>query len=233
MIWIGELRDGKIMYKVCIFDLDGTLTDSLESLTFSVNETLREMKLPEITSEQCRSFVGNGARYLMEKAITVSGRTHLKRLDEAMERYGRIFDANCTYHVIPYPGILAMLEEMEQKKIALAVLSNKPHRQAVHVVEEIFGKGRFQIIQGQKDNVPRKPDPAAALWIADMLHVTPEETVYIGDSEVDVATGKAAGMLTIGVSWGFRKRHVLEEAGAEYIADVPEEIMKWINIGRF
>lgn len=220
------------MYKACIFDLDGTLTDTLESLTFSVNETLKEMNLSEITEEQCRLFVGNGARFLMEKAVSVSGVEHLNRLDEAMERYGRIFDANCTYHVIPYPGVLPMLEEMSRKGIALAVLSNKSHRQAVHVVEEIFGKDRFQWIQGQKDNVPRKPDPTAALQIAEELGASPEETIYIGDSEVDVATGTAAGMLTIGVSWGFRERHVLEDAGAEHIADSPQEIMKLIN-GRF
>lgn len=217
------------MYKACIFDLDGTLTDTLESLTFSVNETLKEMELPKITAEQCRSFVGNGARFLMEKAVSVSGEEHLSRLDEAMERYGRIFDANCTYHVLPYPGVLSMLEEMSREGLVLAVLSNKPHRQAVHVVEEIFGKDRFQWIQGQKDNVPRKPDPAAALQIAGELGVSPEETIYIGDSEVDVATGMAAGMLTIGVSWGFRERKVLEDAGAEYIACSPQEIMKLIN----
>lgn len=217
------------MYKACIFDLDGTLTDTLESLTYSVNETLKEMDLPEITSEQCRAFVGNGARVLMEKALAASGDENLSRLEEGMERYGRIFDQNCTYHVVPYPGILSMLEEMHQKGMSLAVLTNKPHRQAVHVVEEIFGKDRFQIIQGQKEGVPRKPDPTAALQIAERFHATPEETVYIGDSEVDVATGMAAKMMTIGVSWGFRKRQVLEEAGAKYIADRPDEIMEWIN----
>lgn len=122
-----------------------------------------------------------------------------------------------------------MLEEMSRKGIELAVLSNKPHRQAVHVVEEIFGKGSFQWIQGQKDNVPRKPDPTAALQIASELGVSSEETIYIGDSEVDVATGLAAGMFTIGVSWGFRERKVLEDAGAENIADSPQEVMKLIN----
>lgn len=216
------------MYKACIFDLDGTLTDTLDSLTYSVNETLKEMNLPEITSEQCRAFVGNGARYLMEKAVSVS-EEHLSRLEEAMERYGRIFDQNCTYHVVPYDGILSMLEELHQKGMQLAVLTNKPHKQAVHVVEEIFGKDRFQIIQGQKEGVPRKPDPTAAISIAQQFGITPAETVYIGDSEVDVATGLAAKMLTIGVSWGFRKRQVLEEAGATCIADHPSEIMEWIE----
>ena len=153
---IGK-RMGMRMDKVCIFDLDGTLTNTLESLTFSVNETLKEMQLPKITSRQCRAFVGNGARVLMEKAITVSGKAHISRLDEAMEIYGRIFDENCTYHVIPYPGILSMLEALSREGIVLAVLSNKPHRQAVHVVEQIFGKERFQIVRGQQEGIPRKP----------------------------------------------------------------------------
>lgn len=217
------------MYKACIFDLDGTLTDTLESLTFSVNETLKEMGLAKIDAAQCRQFVGNGARVLMEKALKASGEETLERLDEAMEVYGRIFDANCTYHVVPYDGIPEMLTAMKEAGMKLAVLSNKPHRQAVHVVEEIFGKGTFQGIQGQKEGIPRKPDPTAAILMAEALGAEAEECVYIGDSEVDVATGMAARMRTIAVSWGFRERNILEEAGAVCIADTPKEIIKLIE----
>lgn len=217
------------MYKLCIFDLDGTLTDTLESLSFSVNATLKELGLPAIREERCRQFVGNGARVLMERSLIEAGEKDPGRIEEAMQTYGRIFDANCTYHVVPYDGIHEMLETMKQKGLLLAVLSNKPHRQAVHVVEEIFGKGLFCHIQGQKEGIPRKPDPKAALQIAEKLGVSPEEAVYIGDSEVDIATGKAAHMKTIGVEWGFRSRAVLEEAGAEHIAGSPEEVMKLIE----
>lgn len=217
------------MYKACIFDLDGTLTDTLESLTFSVNETLKEMGLSEIDAVQCGQFVGNGARVLMEKALKASGEKTLERIEEAMEVYGRIFDANCTYHVVPYDGIPEMLSAMKKAGLKLAVLSNKPHRQAVHVVEEIFGKEMFQGIQGQKEGIPRKPDPTAAIMMAEALGAAPEECIYIGDSEVDVATGMAARMRTIAVSWGFRERAVLEEAGAVCIADAPEKIMKLIE----
>ena len=217
------------MYKICIFDLDGTLTDTLDSLTFSVNETLKEMGLAPITREQCRMFVGNGARVLMEKALWESAKAGPERLDEAMEIYGRIFDANCTYHVIPYDGIPELLEEMRARGISLAVLSNKPDRQAVHVVEEIFGKDTFQWIQGQKEGIPRKPDPYAALQIAGKLGARPEESLYVGDSEVDIATGMAAEMKTIGVSWGFRGRDSLAGAGAGLIVDTPEEILNLIT----
>lgn len=217
------------MYKVCIFDLDGTLTNTLESLTYSVNETLSEMGLSQITAAECRQFVGNGARVLMEKALRAVGDEKLLRIDEAMEVYGRIFDANCTYHVVPYPGILEMLDAMAEAGLKLAVLSNKPHQQTVHVVEEIFGTGRFQKIQGQKEGIPRKPDPTAAILIASELGADVSETVYVGDSEVDIATGTAAHMKTIGVSWGFRERKILEGAGAGCIADSPDKIMKLIE----
>ena len=135
--------------KACIFDLDGTLTDTLESLTYSVNETLKEMELSPITDKECESFVGNGAKVLMECSLRAAGEENLDRLNEAMERYGRIFDANCTYHVIPYEGITEMLEALKKKNVRLAVLSNKPHRQTVKVVREIFGEGVFDCIEGQ------------------------------------------------------------------------------------
>src|SRR5699024_10179093 len=145
------------MYKACIFDLDGTLTDTLDSLTFSVNETLKEIGLPQITEDQCRIFVGNGAKVLIEKALRAGGDTELKHFDEAMAAYRRIFDENCTYHVVPYPGVKEMLAQMRAMGLKLAVLSNKPDRQAVHVVSEIFGEGVFDRVQGQRDGTPRKP----------------------------------------------------------------------------
>lgn len=217
------------MYKACIFDLDGTLTDTLDSLTFSVNETLKEMGLPPITRDECRMFVGNGAKVLLEKSLKASGEKDLARLDEAMQRYDRIFKTGCTYHVVPYDGIMELLSKLKSAGIRMAVLSNKPDRDALSVVEEIFGTDTFQWIQGQKEGVPRKPDPAAALDIAQKLQADASETLYIGDSEVDIATGRAAGMKTIGVSWGFRGREALREAGAELIMDSPLEIFEFIN----
>ena len=214
------------MIRAFIFDLDGTLTDTLESLTYSVNETMKEIGLPGITSGQCREFVGNGAKVLIEKTLKASGDEELARFDEAFAAYQRIFDKCCTYRVKPYPGIPEMLIEMKERGLRLGVLSNKPDRQAVHVVEEIFGKGVFDHIQGQKDDVPRKPDPTAVLSIAGKFGASPSETLYIGDSEVDIVTGKAAHMDTVAVSWGFRSRNELEAAGAERIADTADEILR-------
>ena len=217
------------MDKVCVFDLDGTLTDTLESLTISVNMTLEEMGLSAITAQQCRLFVGNGARVLLKKALEVSGDAEADRLEEAMLRYGRIFDQHCTYHVVPYEGIREMLSELKEEGYHLAVLSNKPHRQTVSVVESIFGKDVFELIQGQRNGIPRKPDPTAVLDMLRQFGSSPEQAVYIGDSEVDIATGLAARMQTIGVTWGFRSKKILEEAGAKKTADHPREIVKLIK----
>ncbi|MBU3876973.1 HAD-IA family hydrolase [Faecalicatena sp. AGMB00832] len=217
------------MYKACIFDLDGTLTDTLDSLTFSVNETMKEMGLLEITREQCRMFVGNGSKVLLEKALQASGKDAAGRLEEALLRYERIFRTGCTYHVVPYDGITELLAELKAAGIKTAVLSNKPDSNARSVVEEIFGTDMFAWVQGQKEDVPRKPDPAAAIEIAKRLDALPSETIYIGDSEVDIATGTAAKMKTIGVSWGFRTKEALKEAGAGLIIDSPKEIMEFIK----
>lgn len=219
------------MFRLCIFDLDGTLTDTLDSLTYSVNLTLEEMGYPALERSKCRAFVGNGSRVLIEKALKASGDTTLSRIEEGMEVYDRVFDANCTYHVAPYDGIVELLQALKEKGMKLTVLSNKPHRQAVHVVEEVFGKEMFDWVQGQQEGIPRKPDPYAAIQIAEKFGVKPEECVYIGDSEVDVATGTAARMKTLGVTWGFRSVEQLKEAGATILLDRPVQILEEINKG--
>lgn len=215
--------------KACIFDLDGTLTDTLESIVYSVNKSLQEMNLPSISDKQCKSFVGNGARYLMEHALDAVGDTGASRIDEAMQVYRRIFGANCTYHVTPYEGIPELLKSLKEMDIKLAVLSNKPHGQTVDVVQTIFGKDTFDQIQGQTDSIPRKPDPAGIYHLLERMKAPRKECLYIGDSEVDIATGIAAGVRCIGVEWGFRSRQVLAEAGARHIISAPEQILQFIS----
>ena len=177
------------MYKACIFDLDGTLTNTLDSLTYSTNKTLEEMGLETITKDQCRSFVGDGARCL---------------------------------------GVVQMLDSLKKKGIKIAVFSNKPHLQAIDVVESTFGKGYFDHIQGQSGEFPKKPDPEGLLWILDKLGVSPEEGIYIGDSDVDMKTGKAAGMFTVGAEWGFRTKELLVETGADATIAHAEELLNYL-----
>ena len=214
--------------KACIFDLDGTLTNTLESMTYSVNLTLKEMGLSQITKDQCRMFVGNGARVLIEESLKVSGDPKASRIEEGMKIYGRIFDQNCTYHVTPYEGIPEMLKVLKDRGIHLAVLSNKPDRQTVKVVKEIFGDNIFDYAQGQKDGIRRKPAPDGVWYLMEQMQVSKEECLYIGDSEVDAATGKNAGLKTIGVLWGFRDRKTLETAGADHLIERPEELLQFV-----
>ena len=214
--------------KACIFDLDGTLTNTLESMTYSVNLTLKEMGLSQITKDQCRMFVGNGARVLIEESLKVSGDPKASRIEEGMKIYGRIFDQNCTYHVTLYEGIPEMLKALKDRGIHLAVLSNKPDRQTVKVVKEIFGDNIFDYAQGQKDGIRRKPAPDGVWYLMEQMQVSKEECLYIGDSEVDAATGKNAGLKTIGVLWGFRDRKTLETAGADDLIDRPDELLQFV-----
>lgn len=214
--------------KACIFDLDGTLTNTLESMTYSVNLILEEMGLSKITKDQCRLFVGNGARVLIEKSLKAAGDTDASRIEEGMEIYGRIFDRNCTYHVTPYEGIPEMLKALKDKGIQLAVLSNKPDRQTVKVVKAIFGEELFDYAQGQKEGIRRKPEPDGVWYLMEQMHVSKEECLYIGDSEVDAATGRNAGLKTIGVLWGFRDRKTLETAGVDDLIDRPDELLQFV-----
>ena len=142
----------------------------------------------------------------MEKALDASGNPGATRIEEGMQIYGRIFDENCTYHVTLYEGIPEMLKALKDRGIHLAVLSNKPDRQTVKVVKEIFGDNIFDYAQGQKDGIRRKPEPDGVWYLMEQMQVSKEECLYIGDSEVDAATGKNAGLKTIGVLWGFRDR---------------------------
>lgn len=212
------------MIKACIFDLDGTLTDTLASLVYSVNATLEEMELPAITDEQCQAFLGNGARRLLEDSLDAAGDKGHTRIEEAVEIYKRIFDANCTYQVRPYEGIMKLLRELRARDIKTAVLSNKPHGQTVKVVSEVIGEEWIDWAQGQQEHIARKPDPEAVYTILERFGVKKEEAIYIGDSEVDIKTGHNAGLTTIGVTWGFRSRRELLEAGALNLIDKAEEL---------
>lgn len=217
------------MIKGCIFDLDGTLTNTLESLTYSVNLTLKEMHLPLISEDQCRLFVGEGAKKLMERTMKACGDEKLERLDEALAIYSRIFHDNCTYHVTPYDGIVTMLHELKKMHIRLAVLSNKPHGQAVDVVSHFFEEGIFDYVQGQCEDLPRKPDPAGVLYLLKKMDLNKEECIYVGDSETDIETACAAGLTELAATWGFRSRKALEQAGASLLIDRPEDLTEYLR----
>lgn len=213
------------MYKACIFDLDGTLTDTLDSITRSVNATLDRLGLGGITKKECRGFVGSGARVLIEQSLSATAGSAVQA-DRAMDIYREIFEEYCTWHVTPYDGICELLSELKKRDFRLAVLSNKPHAQAKKVVREVFGEDLFDVVQGQSDGIPRKPDPTAAKKIAEGFGLTSDECIYIGDSDVDMRTGRAAGMKTVGVTWGYRSREILVSNGADMLISHPRELLR-------
>ena len=216
------------MIKACIFDLDGTLTDTLESLVYSVGKTLDEVGLPAITREECRSFVGNGARWLIEESLKAAGDTELTKITQAMDAYRRIFDVNCTYHVTPYEGVIDLLKTLKERGIKTAVLSNKPHEQTLKVVKEVLGNDLIDLAYGQRDSIARKPAPDGVYAIMDEFQVSAQECIYIGDSEVDAVTGNNAGVKTVCVTWGFRTAKELKEAGAQNLINKAEELLKFL-----
>lgn len=216
------------MKKAYIFDLDGTLTDTLESLTYSTNKALEVMGLPEITREQCRLFIGGGARVLLEKAVACSKDDFDSAyMDEVVKVFLEIFTEYCSYKVVPYEGVIELLEALKAEGIKMAVLTNKPHKMAVKVVEDVFGSEYFDYVQGQGEQFPRKPDSKCVEHVLGELGVTKEESVYIGDSEVDIQTGHNAQVTTVAVDWGFRDRVDLERENPKWIVSEVSDLLQF------
>ena len=214
------------MYKVCIFDLDGTIADTVESIAHVGNQTLRAFGLPEIPVKDYNFYAGDGADVQVKRMLAAVPGGDKVDYEEVRTQYRKWFAENPFYHVKPYDGILELLEGLKAQGIKIAVLSNKPHGAAVEVVHKIFGRDMFHKIQGQTSELPRKPSPIGALAVAKEFGALPQECLYCGDTNTDMDTGKAAGMFTIGVTWGFRPRTELEEHHADKIVDQPSEILE-------
>ncbi len=218
------------MYKTGIFDLDGTLTDTVDSMAYSANLALHDLGYPSQPAERFKYFAGDGADELVRRCLRASGDENCTGFEEMHRLYRDYFGRYCMYHVKPYEGIIHLLDTMKQQGMKIAVLSNKPHAQAIDVVESVFGKECFDYVQGQTESIPRKPDPAGVLHIVEHFHVQKSECLYIGDTNTDMKTGKAAGIYTIGVLWGFRTREELEANHADRIVEHPSEIEEMINM---
>lgn len=219
------------MWSGCIFDLDGTLADTLESIAAVANRVLAHAGLPGQPVDAFRRYAGDGGRMLMERCLLASG-GGLDGLDEAERLYRELFAADPLYRVEPYPGIPETLRAMRDRGLSLAVCSNKPHTAAVRAVEGLFGPDLFSCVQGQTPELPRKPAPDGPLLLARRMGVRPEECLYVGDTDTDMETGRAAGMYTVGVLWGFRDREELESHGAQRLIRRPEELLDLLDRGK-
>ena len=217
------------MKKAVIFDLDGTLTNTLKSLWKSTNMALATAGLPPHEIDSYKYFAGNGAKELIRKSLIADGDTELVHFDSVMEAYNRIFEEYCMYVVKPYDGIRELLKALKEKGLHLAVNSNKPQPRTVDVVEEIFGKDTFDLLVGQCEERRRKPAPDGVNYILEQLHLNREDVLYIGDTCTDMQTGKSAGVFTVGALWGFRDRQELVENHADAIIEKPRDLLQYID----
>jgi len=212
-------------YKLAVFDLDGTILDTLEDLADSVNYALTERGLPVRTIDEVRQFVGNGIRKLIERAVpsgTSDGVT-----DAVFEAFSEYYKVHCKDKTKPYDGIIKVLSSLRQKGIFTAVVSNKADF-AVQILCEDFFTGMFDFTVGEKMGIRKKPYPDSLIAVVDEIGVSLGETVYIGDSDVDLETAGNAGVDVIMVSWGFRDEEFLRRCGAEFVIHKPEEILEYI-----
>ena len=212
------------MIKACIFDLDGTLADTLESMAYVANTIMRQFGLKETPVDNFKYYSGEGANMLMRRCLTDAGDPELIHFDEGQKLYREMFAADPMYKVTHYPGMPETLKALKKQGVRLAVCSNKPHPAAVKVIARMFGDD-FDLVIGQSDAIRRKPAPDGPLKVASEFGVRPEECMYVGDTNTDMQTGNSAGMNTVGVTWGFRERKELEENHAKYIIDLPQELV--------
>jgi phosphoglycolate phosphatase len=209
-----------------LFDLDGTLVDTLDDITKGVNTCLEAMGEGPRSREEVRMMVGDGVDTLCRRAL--NGPDPAK-VSEMVARLRAYYGELLVDTAAPYQGIEAMLEVVLKKGVRVSVLSNKPDAMTREIVERMFKQDTFEIIVGHREDLPRKPDPAGALWIAKRMNLPPEAFLFVGDSEVDLATGRAAGMNVLGVTWGFRTEDELNAAGARSLAHQPEDILEWVD----
>jgi phosphoglycolate phosphatase len=214
-------------YRCVIFDLDGTLVDTIGDIAASTNRALALHGFPERSAEEYKKIVGWGIKKLALAALPKEARTEAAAEAVAADAAG-FYAEKPLVHSRPYPGIRELLAALDRKKILTAVLSNKPDPVAALVVEGLF-PGVFACIRGDMPGLPRKPDPAGAWEILAELGCTPVDTIFMGDSEIDMETARNAGSFPLGVSWGYRPRETLETAGAALIIDSPGELLDLIN----
>lgn len=208
-----------------IFDLDGTLTNTIDTITYYGNRALAHFALPSFKAEEYKYFVGNGSRILVERMLKACHAYTETMFQDVHTYYNDLYNAAPLYLTEPYEGIVPMLKALKKQKIPCAVLSNKPDSAARDVIEKLLGRDLFACYEGDTGAYPLKPDPAHALLMLRRLGSNAEESVFVGDTAMDIATGQGAHMHTVGVTWGFRTKEELQEAGAEFIIDRPEALL--------
>jgi len=216
--------------KLCMFDLDGTLLDTIDDIANSMNFVLSLNNFPTYDVLWYKANVGNGARNLLLDALPNEHGCTEDTIDRLLSMYIEDYTKNSTVFTRPYDGVLELLRRLTESSIQLAVATNKPQVSSEDVVKKYFPEINFAVIRGIVPGRAIKPDPAAAFEILGALGISPEETIYVGDTEVDMIFAQRASLFSIGVLWGFRSREILEKAGAKVIIEKPEQVMDYISL---
>ena len=214
-------------YKAVLFDLDGTLLDTLDDITDSINETLKRFHIGRMRKDDVRRLVGNGVRKLLEEGLALTGGELLSSVDmlnRLQTEYTAIYGKNSAVKTKPYDGISELLDWLKGEDIHTGVLSNKPHQMTLDVLEFYFPSHAFGFAAGQRDGFPRKPNPAGVYEFCDSLGLSVRDVLFVGDSEVDLETGRNADIDCIGVLWGFRDEDTLRGCGAKALIHSPGEL---------
>lgn len=211
-------------YSAVVFDLDGTLLDSLADIAHAANEVLVELGMPPHELDAYRYLVGEGVKVLFERAVPAEKREPAW-IDRCVAGFRRTYERHWNQRSRPYEGIAELLDGLVQRGKRLAVLSNKPQEFTERCVREFFAAWPFDLVLGQREGIPRKPDPAGAIEIARRWNLAPAACLYLGDTSIDMQTAVRAGMHAVGVLWGFRPRQELEEHGAAAIVAHPREVL--------
>jgi len=216
-----------MQYKAIIFDLDGTLLDTIEDLADSMNAVLEKKGFQTHSLEEYKYFVGNGMHKLVERALPASLRNEAS-VKEHASLMRQEYQKRWSNKTRPYEGIPELLGKLEEKGILMAVLSNKADDFTKAIIARLLPHWKFEVVFGERPNVPRKPDPSAALEIAGILGLQPKDFILLGDSESDMITATAAGMYGIGALWGFRTKDELLSSGAKAVIHHPLDLLNYL-----
>lgn len=211
-------------YKAILFDLDGTLLNTLEDLGDAANRVLAARKFPTHTLNEYRYFIGDGTAMLITRALP-QGKRNDDTIRACLMAFREDYGRNWKVKTKPYDGIPEMLDELRVRGLKTAVLSNKSHEFTKRCVADLLPNWTFHVVLGHRDAVPLKPAPSGALEVAERLNIPPAQFLYLGDSAVDMKTAIAAGMFPVGVLWGFRPEEELLENGARALIERPSEVL--------
>ena len=216
---------GNPRIRALLFDLDGTLADTLRDIGESVNHALASVGLSTHEIALYAPWVGDGVPMLCRRAM---GGQREDRLDDVARRTGEYYRQHFMDHSVLYPGIADLLDELQRRAIPVGVLSNKPHEFTVPMVRGLCGRWELETVEGCREQALRKPDPRVARTLSSALGAAPGETAFVGDTAVDIHTAHNAGMISVGVTWGFHGIDELREAGAMHLIDRPEELLGFL-----